>query len=212
MTYHERDPWQQAADDAGALEGARLTCAKGIWSRDGVPIGADELAKMRIVVLMESAQHGELKWVDHKVAERQMAFYSVVPPSGEYLGDDWSPATQFVCVDLESRAEMTFTSAAWSGRRAFSTLLKPWLRRGKTMLPVCSLSSKPRKNDPNGNIDPIIDIVGWVARGEFDDTAALPERVEFPALEGPKDPAPLPPIEGVAGDYAGHDPNDDVAF
>ncbi len=81
-----------------------------------------------------------------------------------------SPYTQFLCVGTDEKhlgQLMTFTSSAWSGRRAFKDLIGPYLRKGKRHFPIARLGSKPRLRDPNGNIDPTFNIIDWAPRDDF---------------------------------------------
>ena len=125
---------------------------------------------------METALHGSVLWSnDRTIINRRLNRYAVAAPSKEPLENGRSPYTQFQCVGASGYYVgqlMTFSSSSWGGRLAFPPLIRAWLLRGRLEFPICTLGSKPRKNDVNGNIDPVFKVVGWAPRSDF--AALLP--------------------------------------
>ena len=54
--------------------------------------------------------------------------------------------------------------------------------RRKLEFPICTLGSRPKKNDVNGNFDPVFTIVGWAPRSDFE--AILPPADQPPPSSG----------------------------
>jgi hypothetical protein len=217
MTY---DPWQQALNNAGGLEGIHIRCAKGSWSYDDEEIrtGNDGAS---IVIVMETAVHGSVRWEDRMIVERRIERYADTPPSDEPLDAAWSPYTAVQCIGNDTDhigRLMTFTSSSWGGRRAFSALLGPYLRKGRREFPICTLGTRPKKNDPNGNIDPLFTIVGWVPRSDFADmlppSTSPPLLLDAakPALEPPKAPSEPTPSKAKPKARGGKVIDDEIPF
>ncbi len=208
---HNHDPWKVALEDSYGIEGEHLKCPKGRWTLNDaeVEVGPDGL---KVVVLMPTAMHGAVKWEGGVIKARRLAFYDDAPPSDIVKPDDWDPYTQFLCVgaDKAHRGQlMTFTSSSWGARKAFLSLIGPYIRTGKRAFPICTLGAKPRKNDTNGNIDPTLTAAGYAPCGDFADLVSLPQHV--PALAPPTthdDDGP----DDTHNDHDGNDSDDDVPF
>jgi hypothetical protein len=170
MTYEKYDPWQEAANNSGGVDGFHVKFGKGVWTVDNDEVRTGE-GGFRLCALMDTAMHGAVKWSnDRTITERRLERYATVAPSRESLEVGWAPYTQFQCVGASGsydRQLMTFSSSSWGGRYAFHALIRPWLLRGRLEFPVCALGSKPKKKDPNGIVDPLFKIVGWAPRSDF---------------------------------------------
>ena len=181
MKYEKSDPWQEAANNSGGIEGIHVKFGKGCWTvdNDEVQTGEDGF---RLCVLMDTAAHAEVKWNNDRTKTlRRLNRYAVVAPSRELLELGWLPYTIFQCSGASGNyieQLMTFTSSSWGGRLAFQALIRPWLQRGRLEFPICTLGSKPKKNDVNCNIDPVFKNVGWAPRSDF--TPMLPPDDEPP--------------------------------
>jgi hypothetical protein len=196
---HNRDPWQQAVDESGGIEGIWIKCSKGRWSFDDCDVATGDDG-VKICVVMPTALHGAVLWgEDRTIIDRRLERYEDSAPCGRQLAVGWSPYTQFLAVGADERHRgqlLTFTSSSWGGRRAFHALLGPYVRKGKAEFPVCTLSTRPKRNDPNHNIDPVFSIVGWSARENF--AELLPPPAEL--LEPPKTTLELPKSRTTAAD------------
>jgi hypothetical protein len=194
MKYEKSDPWQEAVNDSGGIQGLLLKFARRSWTVDdeAVQTGDDGV---RICILMETALHGSVLWSnDRTIINRRLNRYAAVAPSREPLENGRSPYTQFQCVGASGNYVgqlMTFSSSSWGGRHAFQALIRPYLQRGKREFPICTVGSRPKKNDVNGNFDPVFTIVGWAPRDDF--AAILP-----PDDEPPPSSARAAPIDDDA--------------
>lgn len=168
---------------SGGIEGIHVKFVKGLWTVDdeAVLTGSDGI---RICVVMDTALHGAVLWSNDRIIDRRAERYAVVAPSRESLKMDWSPYTQFQCIgdsgDYVGQL-MTFSSSSWGGRNAFHALIRPYIQNRRDF-PICTLGSKPKKNDVNGIIDPVFAIVGWAPRSDF--AAMLPPDDEQPLTRG----------------------------
>jgi hypothetical protein len=159
--------WKTAASQISGIEGAHVKCGKGIWTMDGEPLetGPDGA---RFAVIMPTARIGIIKWVDSKPAEMRVGLIDDGFVSPESPDDSWSQYTEVLVVFVDEKhkgAIGTFTSSSWGGRFAFLKLLKPFARTGA--FPICTLSTQPRNNDVNRNIDPVFAISGWADQSKF---------------------------------------------
>jgi hypothetical protein len=192
MTNNMVDPWVETLTASGGIEGLHLKCAKGVWYLDGVQIAVGA-GGLKIVIIMPTATHGAVKWQDQEIIGRTpLQRYEDAAPSSDFLEEGWNPYTQFLCVGADEKhigQLMTFTSSSWSGRRAFKDQIGPYLRKAKRQFPIVTLGSKPRRNDPNGNIDPTFAIVDWAARGDFADMLLPGPETQPALLEAPLAPA-----------------------
>jgi hypothetical protein len=178
------DPWQEALNASGGIDGIHVKFVKGHWSFDDDPVQTGNEG-VRICILMETAQHGSVLWDDRTIVDRRLQRYADISPSREPLKMGWAPYTQFQCVGASGNyvdQQMTFASSSWGGRHAFFTLIRPYTLRRKLEFPICTLGSKPKKNDPNGNFDPTFTVVGWAPRSDF--TPMLPPDDEPPLTGG----------------------------
>ena len=183
---------------------------EGTLDLDGEP--ADGLT---ICVLVPTARHGQRQFRDGVgVKYRSMQLYINKAPPDERLEFGWDPFTQFQAIAQdEGHAEqvLTFTSTSWGGRNALEDLSGAYLSKGERQFPICALGLRPKKNDPNGNIDPVFRVVGWKAASDFADMLAdmLPQPAAQPlALEPPKrEPEVIP--EDLE---PGADPDDSLPF
>jgi hypothetical protein len=228
MAHSTIDPWIETLTAAGGIEGLHLKCAKGAWCLDGVQIAVGEDG-LKLAVIMPSAAHGAVLWRDQEIVDRTpLRRYEDAAASGD-IEEEWCPYTQFLAVGADEKHRgqlMTFTSSSWSGRHAFRALIGPYLRKGKREFPVVTLGSKPRRNDPNNNVDPTFTIIDWAMRDGFTDLL-LPEADERPQLEAPPTapaiqrpmarmtvttgPQPAPSAEND-GYFPGADPAEDIPF
>jgi hypothetical protein len=186
MTY---DPWQQTLDQHGGIEGLHLKCAKGTWKLDDFDLETGDNG-LKVCVLMPTAKRGAVLWGEERTISEQRVGRYEAGFVEQKITSPWSPYTSFlgVCADKDHRGQLiTFTSSSWGGRSAFEKLIGPYVGRGKTHFPVCTLGSKPMAHDPNGNIDPVFSIADWAPRGGFEEL--LPPPVNL--LEAPH-PAELP--------------------
>jgi hypothetical protein len=175
-----RDPWQEAANNIGG----GLKFSKGRWTIDNEEIETGENG-LRLCLLMETGVHGGLKWHNDRIIDRRLQRFALVAPSNEPLELDWSHYTSVQSIGMSGEyveQPVTFSSTTWGGRVAFQLLIRPWLQKGRLYLPICTLGSKPKKNDVNGNIDPVFKIIKWVPRSDFD--AFLPPDDEPPRTGG----------------------------
>jgi hypothetical protein len=179
------DPWQEALDSGGGIQGSLVKFVKAVWSVDDdvVETGDDGI---RLIILMETAQHGSVLWGnDRTIIDRRLQRYADASPSKEPLKMGWSPYTIFKCVGasgIYSGKMMTSSSSSWGGRHAFYALIHPYILRRKLEFPICTLGSRPKKNDVNGNFDPVFTIVGWAPRSDFE--AILPPADQPPPSSG----------------------------
>ncbi len=211
MSYHETDPWQQAAANVRSPEGKRLKCSRGNWSLDGVPVDTGPNG-LKVTVIMSTALWGAIAFENGVVTGRRAARYEDVAPSFEAPEPGWEPLTEVLAV-LDDDELATFTGTAWGARRCFERLIKPYLRKGKQAFPVCELSVRER-GDVNHNVDPVLLITGWAPRDKFRDLLS-PETPRPPALETNRRPLitsgrPTPPVEDEV--FAGVDPSDAIPF
>jgi hypothetical protein len=193
------DPWLQAVEQGSGIEGLHLKCSKGVWMLDDVIVETGPEG-LKVIVLMETAQHGAILWKDGIPAERRLTAYSdKAPPERETLEPGWSVYTTAQCVIDDGPGQWaTWTSSAWGGRRAFTRLIGQYVRMGRSAFPVCALGTKPQTND--GNVDPQFVVVGWRPREDF--AAMLPPPppaaplldapAAAPALESPADRQAVP--------------------
>ena len=181
----KNDPWQEALDSGGGIQGSLVKFVKGVWSIDDDVVEAGDDG-IRLNILMETAQHGSVLWGnDRTIIDRRLQRYAVAPPSREPPKGGWAPYTQFQCVGtngIYAGQLMTFSSSSWGGRHAFQALIRAYLQRGKREFPICTLGSRPKKNDVNGNFDPVFTIVGWAPRSDFE--AILPPADPPPPSSG----------------------------
>ena len=178
MSYHKTvDPWQEAANAVQGIEGAQLKCSgkTGVWTLSGETVDTGREGLM-IAVIMSTALHGRIRFDDGVVTRKPVRFEDAAPDQDEQLEKPWGPLTEALCVQL-----MTFTGASWGSRRAFSKLIKPYLRKGKQAFPVCELGAKERR-DLNSNVDPVLTPVDWAPQDRFPDL--LPP--ETPRLSEPE--------------------------
>ena len=87
------DPWQEALDFGGGIEGSLVKFVKAVWSvdDDAVETGDDGI---RLNILMETAQHGSVLWGnDRTIIDRRLQRYADAAPSKEPLKMGWSPYT-----------------------------------------------------------------------------------------------------------------------
>ena len=165
MKYQKSDPWQEAANNTGG--GVKF--GKGRWTVDNNDVETGENG-LRLCILMDTAAHGSVRWHNDRITERRFQSYAHVAPSNELLESGWSPSTSVQCIGISGEyveQPLTFSSPTWGGRNAFDSLIRPLLQQGKLSFPICTLGSKPKKNDANGNIDPVFRIVGWAPRSDF---------------------------------------------
>ena len=178
------DPWQEALNASGGIDGIHVKFVKGHWSFDDDPVQTGNEG-VRICILMETAQHGSVLWDDRTIVDRRLQRYTDVPPSREPPKPGWAPYTQCQAVGASGNyvdQQLTFSSSSWGGRNAFYSLIARTHLRGKREFPICTLGSKPKKNDPNGNFDPTFTVVGWAPRSDF--TPMLPPDDEPPLTGG----------------------------
>src|ERR1700694_3535510 len=124
MTYHEKDPWQEAADEAGGIEGLHVKCAKVRWLANDVelPTGNDGA---KLCIIMPTARRGIVQWIDGKIVGRNTGRYEDGFVMPEVL-EGWNPYLSFQCVfaDEERMGQLaTFTSSAWGSFNAFRKLI-----------------------------------------------------------------------------------------
>jgi hypothetical protein len=193
---------QEPVDDD--LVGAFLKCAKGVWSLDdeGIETGPDGF---RLTILTPTAKHGRVKWENGRIVARVLHKYSEGDPSWEEMPDGWNAYTTFQGIAEDEL--LTFKSSSYGARRALKNVIAQYRFRGGRQFPICTLGKKQRKNDPNGNFDPVFRIRGWVPIGDFADI--LPEAADRRRLEAPPWSAPPSSDSGDDG-YAGHDPANDL--
>src|SRR5271168_3879654 len=120
MTHHPTINWQTALLEYGGIEGGHLKCAKGLYTLDGAAVSVGDNG-LKIVVVMDTACHGSVRWENQAIVERHIQRYEDAAPSGD-IGEGFSPYLQFLAVGADETHVgrlMTFTSSAWSGRRAF---------------------------------------------------------------------------------------------
>lgn len=180
MPYRKYDPWQEVANNAGG----GLKFGKGRWTLDNDEVETGENG-LGLYVLMDTAIHGTVKWSNERITERRTQSYLRVAPTSEPLELGWSPYTSVQCIGANGEYVeqlVTFSSTTWGGRNAFHGLVRLWVRKGQREFPICTLGSKPKKNDPNGNVDPTFMIVGWALRSDF--AAFLPPDDEPPPTSG----------------------------
>jgi hypothetical protein len=220
MNTFVKDPMQEAADEAGGVEGKRLrhNCKEGIVYLDGVR----SATALPVIFLMEEATHGWLKFNENKklVDSGIKRYADVKPDRGE-----WDPAHKpnTGCLGvLEGTGQLlTYTGSSWSVRSAFTTqLIKPYNRVRKLgIFPVVSLGFKPGQKDQYGNFVPDFVITGWVPRSRF--ALILGEGNPLAAIEASKSAAlpagdmtkhEEPTIESGDGPFAGADSLDDIDF
>jgi hypothetical protein len=213
MTIHQRDAWDETGDMSNGILGQHLKCAKGKWLLDDVGIETGD-GGMKICVVMDSAVVGQVLWQDQKIVERNVGRIAdgFVPPRS--VMDGWNPyvAFQAVRADENHRGDLiTFTSSSWGGRFVFQNLVNPFRLKQRLQFPICSLGTKER-GDANGNIDPVFKLVGWSARGNFQELLP-PSAVEAPALEYSYDPAnDIPPARDSEPASLAEVLNDDIPF
>src|SRR5579863_4336475 len=223
MDTHTQDPWKEAADGAGGVEGARLKCngKTGVWTADGVEIetGPDGL---KLAIIMPTALHGTIVFRDGSFPDRDPIRYEdQAPDRTVQLPDGVDPLTECLCVGMDEEhigQLFTFQSASHGGRHAFETLLKPFWRRGKLAFPVVTLDSR-EKGDAHDNYAPVfVHKNEFIGRDRFPhllppETAALPAPQQhdtaLPAPATAAEPAaPLPrpkPIQIVTTGRAAAD-------
>jgi hypothetical protein len=198
------------------IVGSHLKCSKGNWTLDDSPIetGPDGF---RVTILVPTARHGRIKWVDHRRVDRVLQKYSDCDPDFEKLPEGWNALTCFQGV-TDNGELLTFTSA-YGARKSLKNAIQQYRFRGKRAFPVCSLATKPR-GDINNNIDPVFKIVDWVNVSTF--AEFFPEFAERPQLEAPPTQLPPPPktvddlLAGNSHSEPGkarvESPDDDIPF
>jgi hypothetical protein len=149
------------------IQGRHLKFAKGKFYVDDaeVVIGPSGL---KACVLMSTARTGAVKWEAGKMTEKRLHRYADAPPPDIPLG--YNPYTAFLCLGADEKhldQLMTYDSSAWSSRYAFKDLIGAYVRRGKPLLPVVTFSTKAKRRDPNGNIDPVFVPVDWANSSDF---------------------------------------------
>jgi hypothetical protein len=129
-------------------------------------------------VIITSATTGQILWRNGIVVERDIGrLEDGFAPPGQ-IRDGWNPYTSFQVVSADSDSFgqlMTYTSSSWGGRRALQNLVSMYRLKGRRQFPICTLETKVRKNDKNGNIDPVFKVIGWSDRGNFGELLALPD-------------------------------------
>jgi hypothetical protein len=163
---------------------------------------------LKVAVLISTATHGAVKWEDNVIKDRRLAAYDDTPPNDIGVPDGWSPYTQFLCVgaDEDHRGQlMTFTSSSWGGRKAFASLIGPYIRTDKRAFPICFLGAKPKKNDVNGNIESTLTAVDYAPCSGFANLVEPPQRVAALA-------PPTAPLDDSHNDHVGADLDDGIAF
>ncbi len=210
--YTRPDPWREIFQRRGGVLGGDLRCTKGAWTLSDEPAETGD-AGLKICILWPTARHGERQYRDGVGNKyRDVQLYIDGAPSDERLELGWEPLTQFQAIAQDEAHVgqlVTFTSYAWGGRNAFENLIGDYLSKGGQQFPVVALDVRPKRNDPNGNIDPVFRIVGWKAADDFADMVAniLPQPAPQPlALEPPKRAEP----ESDEGLEPGADPDDDT--
>lgn len=160
--------WQDFVNESGGVEGRHLKCAKGFWTADGceVPTGPDGL---KIVAVMPTAKCGYVKWDNQLITQRHIGFVEAGWTKPQPPDASFSPYISFVAVGAGDEGDvyfgelLTFMSSAWGGYRAFRDLLAaPYLRKGKSALPIATLETRSKPGDSNGNIDPSFKIIDWI--------------------------------------------------
>ncbi|HKI14286.1 MAG TPA: hypothetical protein VKA12_04640 [Roseiarcus sp.] len=204
MTLHpSNNPWEAALLQGNIIQGRHLKLAKGVWYLDdeAVTIGPNGL---KITMLMSTALTGKLRWEGGVVADQDLWRYTTAPPPEKHaIPEGWDPFTGFLAIgqdDAHLGQLMTATSSAWNFRNAFKRdVISSYHLHGCGPLPIVTLGSRLKKNDPNGNFEPIFAPVDWADPSDF--AGFLPE--EPKQLAPPEEP---PPIE--ADPNAGFDPDD----
>ena len=143
MSYHKTvDPWQEAANAVQGIEGAQLKCSgkTGVWTLSGETVDTGREGLM-IAVIMSTALHGRIRFDDGVVTRKPIRYEDAAPDQDEQVEKPWGPLTETLCVGMDKDHAgqlMTFTGASWGSRRAFSKLIKPYLRKGKLAFPSAS--------------------------------------------------------------------------
>ena len=156
---------------------------------------SDEPAKtgdagLKICLLWPTARHGERQYRDGVGNKyRDVQLYIDGAPPDERIELGWEPLTQLQAIAQDEAhvgQVVTYTSFSWGGRNAFENLIGDYLSKGGQQFPVVALDVRPKRNDPNRNIDPVFRIVGWKAADDFADVVAniLPQPAPL-ALEPP---------------------------
>jgi hypothetical protein len=211
MNTQSRDPWQEAADQAGGFEGllAKHNCKTGIVTLDGAEIGPD----FRACLLMETAAHGWLRFEEKKLVEREIRRYAIISPDRNERRPDWEPNTSVLGVSIPDENGvgqlLTYAGAGWGVRKAFEAqLLKPYQRLRRQAFPVVTLSFRAQ-TDEYGNFLPVFSVVAWRPRSGF--ASILGEKPPAPQLSA-RHPAEqrhyLKPQSSLDDVYAGVDPED----
>jgi hypothetical protein len=184
MNTYVRDPMQEAALEAGGVEGSRLhhNCKTGLVYLDGA-----EVDGLRAVFLMEEAEHGWLQFDEkQKPVDKSIVRYADEKPDrSTRLGSEKKPNTSCLCVVEGTAATATYTGSSWAVRYAFEgALLKPYARlKQRNLFPVVRLGFKPG-HDEHGNYLPSFDISGWEPRSKY--AFLLGESEATPKLEAPE--------------------------
>jgi hypothetical protein len=98
--------YEELIDD---IVGSHLKCAKGNGTLDDAPIetGPDGF---RVTIFAPTAQHGRIKWVDHRPVDKVLCKYSDGFPVWEEMPDGWNAYTCFQG-SAPNGELLTFTSA-----------------------------------------------------------------------------------------------------
>jgi hypothetical protein len=221
MNTQPRSGWQDTVDQSGGIEGdpVRFSAKTGLYTVDGVSLAQG----YRAILFMPTARHCGILWSeDHKVLGRtQVHLYDDAAPGSDDYPAGYKPSTTITCVSTdESHRLMTLMFTVWGARTAFARLGSAYLARGARQFPICILGSKPKKNDPYGNFNPILDPVSWVSRGDFPHLSAPPLALETSVDENvadiePGEQAPTAPVDEdtITSGYAGRHPlDDDIPF
>jgi hypothetical protein len=219
---------------ARRLDGERLRFDKGAYLVG--EFGALE-SGTQLVAVMSQLKIGWIKWHDGEVVDHRLGYVSegYVPPrrselddyesnnwenvNGE-LRDPWKETNELVMIAPETGKIYTFTTGARGGFSAIAELAAGYSDE-LPFYPLVELgsSSYQHKNKSFGRIHvPVFTVLKNVDAEKYDNILAAsraggsaPSSGAAPAVEQPKSIDDLPP-PGVASDYTGHHPDDDVHF
>jgi hypothetical protein len=150
---------------AGEIIGLHLESPKGAWQigDEKIAIGPDGF---KFTFFAPTARWGRILWVDERPADKVLHKYSDGFPVYEELPEGWSHHTMVYGAAADGQL-LTFTSA-YGARKTFKNVIQQYLARGRRLFPTCNLATKPR-GDQYGNIDPVLNISGWVSVNSFAD-------------------------------------------
>jgi hypothetical protein len=63
---HEKDGWDEIAEEGNGIIGPHLKYVKVAWLLDGFPVSES----IKIAVVMDGATAGAVRWADSKIIER----------------------------------------------------------------------------------------------------------------------------------------------